>query len=312
MLAMVAPAAATGSLGAPAEGPAESIQSPERASASLSDYARELSDERFEVRDAATRRLVDDAQIQTNDIMEFVRARWESLAPEAAERFLIVARERYIASPGAIGIEFARSPIATIDRVIAGTPADRVLQRGDQILSLNGQDLPQSYAEQRPELLRRMAGLRAGDLVRAHLRRGEEELDVEFALADPRLLPRFEDFILSMQREMLGQWNAIREDRLPPPQRLMIDMEVVGASAVESDPRSASVENADAILMQELSRRRAEVSQGIARVVEQISTSDSPARRQELENEYLPLRNEFARLNARLRLLDPLTPGRRR
>jgi len=279
---------------------------------SLSDYARELDDERFDTREAATRRLIEDARIQTDDIMEFVRAQWETLAPEAAERFLIVARQRSMVSPGAIGIEFGPSPIATVENVIAGAPASKALQRGDRLLSLNGQDLPQSSAEQRPELLRRMAGLKAGDIVKVHIQRGLEELDVEFALADPRLLPRFESFIVSMQREMLVQWNATCEQRLPPPQHLMIDMGVVGISAADLNPRSASAEIANEAIIEALSRRRVEASRHIARILEQSSATDSPQRRREWENESLPLINEFARLNARLRLVEPLARARGR
>lgn len=311
MLVVAAFAAAAGVFSAPASGAVESIQSSEVTSSSLGEYARELNDERFDVREAATKRLIEDEQIQSDDIMEFVCAQWETLAPEAVERFLLVARERYIASPGAIGIEFAKSQIATIDRVIAGTPADRVLQRGDQLMSLNGEDLPESYADQRPELLKRMARFKAGDVVRMHLRRGVQELDVEFALADPRLLPRFEDFIRSMQYEMLQQWNALCARRLPPQPRMMIDMNVAGVSGVDSNPRSSATEEADASVIEEFSRRRAEVSQGIARVIEQLSTSDSPDRLRELNEEYASLRDESARLNARLRLLESRAAGKR-
>lgn len=309
ILLLASSAVTLSSVGAVPGAFSSSIQSPAASTTSLSDYAREFNDERFDVREAATRRLIDDAQIQTDDILEFVDAQWETLAPEAVERFLLVSRERYIASPGAIGIEFGPSAMATIDNVILGTPASKVLRRGDQILSLNGEDLPPTRTEQQPELLRRMAGLKAGDLVQAKIRRGLDELDVEFALADPKLLPRFESFIVTMQREMLQQWNALRAERIPL-RPMMIDMDVAGLALMDSHPRAASGESADATIIEELSHRRAEVSREIARVMEQSSPTDSPQRRRELENECLPLINDLARLNVRIRLLENAISGR--
>ncbi|MCC6906536.1 MAG: PDZ domain-containing protein [Phycisphaerales bacterium] len=280
--------------------------------ASLEAYARELDDPDLSTRQAATDRLVGDPTIETDVIIEFVKSRWGSLPPEAVERFLMASRQRYIDNPGAIGIQFGESDIAVIQTVIDGTPAARVLQPGDQFLALNGQLLPERRAQQQPELLKRMAGCRAGDVVKARIRRGMRELDVEFALADPRGLPRFEDFIAQMQREMAQKWDEIREKELPPDARLLIDMNILPAGQASAAPVSLSGGVDDAQLIEAFNRRRVEVSRDIARVMESSSDADSPERRRELESQYLPLIDEFARLNARLRLLEASASGRRR
>lgn len=280
--------------------------------ASLETYARELDDPDLTSRQAATDRLVADAAIETDHIIEFVQTRWETLPPEAIERFLMASRQRYIDNPGAIGIQFGDSQVAIIQTVIDGTPAARVLQPGDQFIALNGQLLPELRTQQQPELLKRMAGCRAGDTVKARIRRGKLELDVEFALADPRGLPRFEDFIAQMQREMAQQWDELRETRFPSEAQVLIDMNIVPAG--DGDVASASIGGGvdDAQLIESFNRRRVEVSRDIARVMESSSDADSPQRRRELEAEYLPLIDEFARLNARLRLLEISASGRRR
>ncbi len=299
-------------LAIPQVGSVERIASPDGAESSLQQYAGELNDARLDVREAATARLVRDETIETEDIVTYVGAQWETLPPEATERFLIAARQRFIANPGAIGIQFGDSPIAIIQTVIDGTPASRVLQRGDQFLTLNGEPLPDSRAMQQPELLKRMAEYKAGDKVKARIRRGSEELDVEFALADPKTLPRFEDFIVQMQREMSQQWDAMCQQRFPPAPRIMIDMGLVQLNPKQESPSAAVGAGEGAQLIDALSRRRVEVSQSIARVMERSSNTDSPERRRELEAEYLPLINEFARLNARLRLAEAVVSGRRR
>ncbi len=280
--------------------------------ASLETYARELDNPDLSTRQAATDRLVGDAAIEIEEIIEFVQARWETLPPEAIERFLMASRQRYIDNPGAIGIQFGESPVAVIQTVIDGTPAARVLQPGDQFLALNGQLLPEMRAQQQPELLKRMAGCQAGDIVKARIRRGMRELDVEFALADPRGLPRFDDFIAQMQREMAQKWEEMREKQFPPDERLLIDMNIVPAGQASAAPVSLGGGVDDAQWIEAYNRRRVEVSRDIARVMESSSDADSPERRRELEAQYLPLIDEFARLNARLRLLESSTSGRRR
>jgi len=290
----------------------ERLASADDTQASLEEYARELNDANLTVREAATDRLVRDERIETEDIVTYVDSQWQSLPAEAIERFLIASRQRFIADPGAIGIQFGDSPIAIIQTVIDGTPASRVLQRGDQFLTLNGEPLPDSRIQQQPELLKRMAEYKAGDLVKARIRRGSEELDVEFALADPKTLPRFEDFIVQMQREMAQQWDAMCEQRFPPAPRIMIDMDLPELKTTPETPPVTVGMAESGKLIDALSRRRVEVSQSIARVMERSSNADSPERRRELEAEYLPLINEFARLNARLRLAEAVVSGRRR
>lgn len=290
----------------------ESLTNGNVATASLAEYARQLDDPRLDIRESATQRLIDDDAISTEELVDFVDSRWSSLPPEAIERFLHASRQRYIANPGAIGIQFSNAPITTIDTVIAGTPAADVLQPGDQFLSLNDQPLPASNAEQRPQLLRIMAGLKAGDVVTARILRDREELEVQFALADPRGLPRFEDFIQQMQREMLQQWTIMREQRFPPNRQVLVDMEMDGLRNLEAPGGATPSGRSASALIDALGRQRVEVSQSIARVMEQSSAMDNPQRRRELEAEYLALIDRFAQLNARTRLLEAAASGRRR
>ncbi len=285
---------------------------PAGADSPLLAYVEALDDPRLDVREEATQRLISDTAISREAIDMFLREQWETLAPEALERFLLAARERYVANPGAIGIQFGEAATAVIQVVREEAPAAMVLQPGDQFLSLNGIILPEARFEQQTELRRIMSELKAGDMVHARIRRGLRELEVSFALADPARLPQFEEYVASMKREMLDAWHVRRRSIFPAPAKLLIDLRVREAGAVEGDSGSANTWTDSTAVVEELRDRISRVSASIARVAEQTAGADDPVRRRELEREYLALRDELFGLNARLRLVDPTTAGRPR
>lgn len=282
------------------------------ADSPLRAYIEDLDDPRLDVREAATQRLIADAAISRETIDEFLKQEWGMLAPEALERLLLAARERYVANPGAIGIQFGEAATAVIMAVREEAPAAMVLQRGDQFLSLNGVVLPEARFEQQNELRRIMSELKAGDMVEARIRRGLRELEVSFPLADPARLPQFEEYIASMKREMLDAWHARRRSNFPAPAKLLIDLGVDESAGGEGDSESPGLESGSPGVIDELRRRVSEVSASIARVAEQTAGADDPARRRELERQYLALRDELFGLNARLRLVDATSSNRPR
>ncbi len=278
----------------------------------LSEYADQLNDPRLAVREQVSQRLDADSSITGAEIEAFVKERWDDLAPESIERLLIAAQSRYIARPGAIGIEFEQGE-AVIMSVRPEAPAARVLRAGDRFLSMNGVVLPQERFDQQVELRRIMTALRAGDIVSARIRRGNVDLDVTFALADPTQLREFEAYLGEMQREMLGLWHARRREQFPPPPKLTIDLRIDAAEVSGGDGApSLSPQERLAAVVEELRRRITDVSERIARLAERTQESADPGRREELEREYLALRDELFGLNARLRLVEAEAPGRTR
>jgi len=285
------------------------------AEARLRDYASQLNDPRLEVREGAGQKLSADVLITGQAIEAFVKQRWEELAPETTERFMLAARSRYVACPGAIGIEFeTETPV--IRSVRQEAPAARVLQRGDRFLMLNGVTLTQDRMEQPKELRRIMFPLQPGDVVKARIRRQaverEVELNVEFPLADPTQLREFEGYITEMKRDMLDMWNARRREQFPPRPKMAIDLRRSDRSALESSAESTGALAQRQAITEELRGRISEVSEQIARLAERTAGSEDPARRAELEREYLRLRDDLFGLNARLRLVDIVAPGRPR
>lgn len=279
---------------------------------SLSEYASQLNDPRLEVRERVSQRLEADASIAGPDIEAFVKERWEELAPESTERLLMAAQSRFVARPGAIGIEFEQGA-AIVMNVRPEAPAARVLRPGDRFISMNGVRLPEDRFDQQAELRRIMSSLRAGDIVSARIRRGGDEIDVTFALADPTQLREFEGYLVEVRREMLAHWNARRRENFPPAVKLAIDLGVEPVDASGRDGASSlAPEERRELIVEELRRRITDVSERIALLAERTQESADAGRRGELEREYLALRDELFGLNARLRLVESNAPGRTR
>lgn len=287
----------------------------------LAPYLADLDSADYEKREAATRAVATHPKLSEEGIVDFVASNWSALSPEVIDRLLNVARDHFIASPGAIGFQFSKSPIATIESVIAEAPAAQVLRRGDRILSINGTELPDTSGLQQPALLEELSHYKAGALVRAQILRDDKPLDVEFRLADPYQLPSFEGFIATMQPYLQQRWEEEMESRLPDRRKISIDMTMLEsedqpAHVIESmlAPGAATrTDQATNYNLASIARERiGEISVRIAQVAESTARAASEEERDELESLYLELRSELAQLNARLRLLDAVATGRRR
>lgn len=85
---------------------------------------------------------------------------------------------------------------ALVSGVLKGSPAEAAgLQSGDILLALNNEPLEVRFAEQLPDLNRKIAALPIGSPVPLHLRRGDQELTltVEPTLREPTL-PKQQEF----------------------------------------------------------------------------------------------------------------------
>lgn len=108
--------------------------------------AANLSDPAFEVRERASRALLDAA---IDDLQIWALLDRDQLDDEAHDRMLAVAVRRVLEKPrGALGIRMGNAPTATpgviVQATIPGMPADRVLRTGDVIETLDGRSLADS------------------------------------------------------------------------------------------------------------------------------------------------------------------------
>lgn len=143
----------------------------------LREWVAQLDDPSFEVRETATQRLREAAR---NKLELYALLEQGGLTPEQRYRLLNIVREQ-LQERGAVGISVDQRRIpggeVVIESLIAGLPAERVLQVGDQITHLNGRALP-SWDHFRTTVQNMRPGERIQVTVRRALRGNDGRIQV--------------------------------------------------------------------------------------------------------------------------------------
>lgn len=220
MLALAALTTPAGAQDAPQAGEQEATPTAAGPAAGVApvDLAAEvasLDSPLFATREAAEAALRSDPTITLDRLIDLLATSGATLSPEARQRVLGLAQERFFEMPaGALGVEFdSRADIgfAAIARVIDGFPAAALLQDGDVILAVDGMEVG-NWELVRAQILSRLPGeSMAMRISRGRAEGGERDvLDLDVPLHEYSALPnapgtpmesaRAEGFMLRMAR----------------------------------------------------------------------------------------------------------------
>lgn len=178
----------------------------------------QIDSDQYEVRESATRALVESDEIRLADLELILQTRKLSL--EQRQRLTTAARDRFVNSPRAgMGVQFflVLHTRVIVDKMVETFPAAKVLEPGDLIVEINGERLegPSAQAAIRRNIICRDPG----DELDVVIRRGEQRLRLRVPLGDYSKLQNNRFFTLG---ELMSAWETRSADYSQSPMPIAV------------------------------------------------------------------------------------------
>jgi|SRR5690606_7905744 len=267
----------------------------------------------WNTRERAMQSLMDDPAVTEDDLLKLLSDR-DQLTPEQIDRLQVIAEQRAMQAPAAIGIQMnAIGGEVVIDRVYDQAPASRVLQRGDIIRRVDDIDLstlpdpvgvarfPNPAINPAYEAIRRVtASKRPGQFIRMVVLRNGVELRVDVELANANQLDEFQGGRFEIDR--IRHWRDLNASLLPHP----ILLPLSPSSLLSLRERRYTFQAAPSSEMAEiLEKELVAVSEDLLRRMEECLRTAIPPDKAMADPDLLEVARRYLEVMDELETLDP-------